>query len=133
MVISVVYEDYDLDCGRIIIFSTRENLKLLFKSEIWFLDGTFDTVPSMFFQLFTIMENEGWHNRFQLLVGRRHPSLYAFFKELQKEQAAVEYMLRELRLGKKIKKLPPNKTLLVEERIHNAVSKWQEHVDEDRD
>ena len=42
-------------------------------------------------------------------------------------------MLRELRLGKKIKKLPPNKTLLVEERIHNVVSKWQEHVDEDRE
>ena len=77
--------------------------------------------------------SEGWHNRFQLLVGRRHPSLYAFLKELQKEQAAVEYMLRELRLGKKIKKLPPNKTLLVEERIHNVVSKWQEQGGEDRE
>ena len=45
--------------------------------------------------------SDGWNNWFQLLVGRRHPSLHAFLKELQKEQAAVEYMLRELRLGKK--------------------------------
>ena len=47
-------EDYDLD-HRIIIFGTRQNLKLLFNSDIWFVDGTFQVVPSILFQLFTIM------------------------------------------------------------------------------
>ena len=40
--------------------------------------------------------SEGWHNRFQVLVARRHPSIYSFLKELQKEQAAVEYMGKSL-------------------------------------
>ena len=39
--------------------------------------------------------SEGWHNRFQLLVGRNHPEIYAFIRELIKEQADVEYTLRE--------------------------------------
>lgn len=46
--------------------------------------------------------SEGWHNRFQILVGRSHTSLYHFLTDLQKEQADVEYMLRDLNLGKAI-------------------------------
>lgn len=38
--------------------------------------------------------SEGWHNRFQKVVGRNHPGLYAFFAELQKEQNATETMCR---------------------------------------
>ena len=50
------YEDkgYDL-YDRIIVFATRENLKTLFKSDTWYIDGTFQTVPSILFQFFTIM------------------------------------------------------------------------------
>lgn len=33
-------EDYDLD-DRIIVFATCENLKTLFKSDAWYVDGTF--------------------------------------------------------------------------------------------
>lgn len=47
-------EDYDLPCGRIIVFSTRENLRQLMKARFWFVDGTFKTAPDIFFQLFTI-------------------------------------------------------------------------------
>ncbi|XP_068211896.1 uncharacterized protein, partial [Palaemon carinicauda] len=39
---------------RILIFSTQRNLDLLARSENWFADGTFKTVPSIFFQLYTI-------------------------------------------------------------------------------
>ena len=49
--------------------------------------------------------SEGWHNRFQTLVGKSHPSFYSFLKELQKEQVSVEYVLRELSLGKKVKQV----------------------------
>lgn len=37
--------DYDLTCGRIIIFSTHEKLKLLFRCLIWYVDGTFKSAP----------------------------------------------------------------------------------------
>ena len=77
--------------------------------------------------------SERWHNRFQLIVGRRHPSLFSFLQEIQKEPGSVEYILRELRLGKKVKNLPRNKLLKVEDRIYNVVSKWQDYVDEDKE
>ena len=48
--------------------------------------------------------SEGWHNRFQTVVGRHHPSLYAFFKEIQKEQGDTENMLKEIALGQHIRK-----------------------------
>ena len=41
-------EDYDLPCGRIIVFATLANLKILFKSNIWYLDGTFRVAPTLF-------------------------------------------------------------------------------------
>lgn len=48
--------------------------------------------------------SEGWHNRFQVVVGKNHPSLYVFLSELQKEQSDVEIMIRQLQLGQKIRK-----------------------------
>ena len=41
----------------------------------------------------------------------------ASYKKYKKEQGSVEYTLRELRLGKKVKKLPRNKLLQVEDHI----------------
>jgi len=37
--------------------------------------------------------SEGWHNRFQVVIGRQHPSVYTFFTELGKEQADTECIL----------------------------------------
>lgn len=48
-------EDEDVAFGRVLIFSTNENLRDLARSPIWFLDGTFSTVPAIFFQLFAII------------------------------------------------------------------------------
>jgi len=40
--------------GRILVFATKEYLRILFKSRIWFVDGTFETAPDIFLQLFII-------------------------------------------------------------------------------
>ena len=77
--------------------------------------------------------SEGWHNRFQLLVGKRHPSLYSFLKELKKEQADVEYIRRELRLGKRVKNLPKNSLQRVEDRIRAIVNDYQAFKDEENE
>lgn len=39
---------------RILVFGTYANLTLLEKSKHWYMDGTFKTVPSIFYQLYTI-------------------------------------------------------------------------------
>ena len=46
--------DYNENNTRILIFSTKRNLKVLRKCRQWHGDGTFDTVPKMFQQLYTI-------------------------------------------------------------------------------
>lgn len=45
-----IYDSYDNEGGRIIVFSIHKNLKILFKSDIRHLNGTFRIVPSIFFQ-----------------------------------------------------------------------------------
>lgn len=77
--------------------------------------------------------SEGWHNRFQKLVGRSHPRIYSFLKEIQKEQGIVEYMLRELELGKKVKNLPRARVLKLEDRIFIIVNTLQEYSDTERE
>lgn len=47
--------------------------------------------------------SEGWHNRFNLLVGKAHPDLYSLLKEFQKEQADSESMIAELSAGKRVR------------------------------
>jgi hypothetical protein len=39
---------------RTLIFSTHRNLQLLARSQHWYADGTFKTVPPLFAQLYTI-------------------------------------------------------------------------------
>lgn len=48
--------------------------------------------------------SEDWNNHTQVVVGQHHPSLYAFFKEIQKKQGDTEMLLRQLSLGQKMKK-----------------------------
>lgn len=75
--------------------------------------------------------SEGWHNRFRVVTGRDHPSLYAFFTELQKEQSDTETMLRQLSIGQKIKKSRDKRRQTQEDRISNIVHNYQNHVDSD--
>ena len=48
----LLYDSQDED--RVIIFGTPKNLELLRCCPTWLLDGTFQTVPSLFYQLYTI-------------------------------------------------------------------------------
>lgn len=41
--------------SRFLIFATKENLRMLFRSNTWFIDGKFKTAPTIFYQLFEIL------------------------------------------------------------------------------
>lgn len=45
---------HELLPGRILIFTTQQNLHLLSQSDQWYADGTFSTAPGLFEQLYTI-------------------------------------------------------------------------------
>lgn len=73
-------------------------------------------------------QSEGWHNRFRVVVGKDHPSLYTFIEELKKEQGDTEQMRNQLALGQPIKKkyvLLGNKTN--EDRIYNIVHLYMQY------
>lgn len=72
--------------------------------------------------------SEGWHNRFQIVVGKHHPSMYAFFEELKKEQADTEIMLRQLQVGQRIRKGVDKSRRKKEEMIRNIVDRYFEYV-----
>ena len=60
--------------GRILIFATKENLRILSKSRIWFVDGTFKTSPKIFLPIFTI------HG---LVHEHAFPMVYSFLENKQ--------------------------------------------------
>ena len=72
--------------------------------------------------------SEGWHNRFQVVVGKNHPSLYVFLNELRKEQADTEIMQRQLQLGQRIRKGVERKRRETEEQIMNVVNAYHTYV-----
>ena len=74
--------------------------------------------------------SEGWHNRFNILVGKNHPSLYVFLTALRKEQADTETMLQQLNLGQKIKRPASAKLKNIDNRISNIVHNFQDYVEE---
>lgn len=49
-----VFYDNKLDTKRTVIFTTNTNLSFLSYCEEWYMDGTFDVVPAIFNQLYTI-------------------------------------------------------------------------------
>ena len=71
--------------------------------------------------------SEGWHCRFQHVVGKHHRSLYAFFEELKKEQEESEGMLRQLGLGQRIRRVTEKKRREREQKISNLVHDYNEY------
>ena len=78
------YDSGDQD--RILIFTTDERLMLLENNENWFIDGTFDVVPLIYTQLFTI------HARLQ--GGKIIPCVYVFLPN--KTQVSYTQVLRQV-------------------------------------
>lgn len=50
----LVQNSMDDDGHRLLIFTTKRNLRVLSRCEHWLCDGTFQTVPLVFFQLYTV-------------------------------------------------------------------------------
>ena len=73
--------------------------------------------------------SEGWHNRLQTVIGKHHPSLYAFLSELKKEQADTEIMIRQLQLGQEVKKGKDPKRRLKEERLLSIVLQYNDYLE----
>lgn len=70
---------------------------------------------------------EGWHNRFQTLVGRHHPSFYRFLTELIAEQESTDYNLREIELGHNIRRAPTETTKRQQGRLRNIVDNFENY------
>lgn len=70
---------------KIIILGTCSSLKLLSEAECWFMDGTFDVVPSIMRQLFTIhgkIDSETIPLVFCLMSSKTKTAYYEFFYEI---------------------------------------------------
>src|ERR1700733_10820693 len=52
--IFLLHDSGNVDPNRILIFGTDRTMNLLQQSPHWFMDGTFKSVPELFFQLYTI-------------------------------------------------------------------------------
>jgi len=76
--------------------------------------------------------SEGWHTRFQTVVGKHHPSLYGCLTEFQKEQADCETMLDQLDLGQRVKAASKKKWLRTQQRIRNIVATYEEYATSNR-
>ena len=83
---------------RILIFSTARNLRLLASSENWFGNGTFKTVPHLFYQLYTlhgIQVNSSIPLLYVLLPGKTeatHVRLLQQVKQLQPDASPETIM-----------------------------------------
>jgi len=101
------YEDGELndddeedpeDDPRILIFSTRENLKKLGRSKTWFSDGPFQVCPALFAQLFTI---HGLYNDVTfpfvcaLLPNKKERSYTKVFQEVKQKAVDLNFNFPE--------------------------------------
>ncbi|CAM4887935.1 unnamed protein product [Rotaria socialis] len=71
---------------RILLFSTSEQLKMLFAAETIFMDGTFSTCPKMFDQVYTIHAikyDQSFPCVFGLLPNRQKSTYHFMFRELK--------------------------------------------------
>jgi hypothetical protein len=103
--------DREVRGGRLLIFSTMENLHRLAECKHWFADGTFSTVPLLFYQLYTI---------FGLAFGTAVPLVYALLPNKRRETYAA--LFDELRML--ADNLAPRTIMMDFER--SAISAFQE-------
>ena len=52
---------------QIFLFTTKKNVQHLFQSLFWIMDGTFKTVPTIFYQLYSIHAPVGSENNSRIL------------------------------------------------------------------
>ena len=69
--------------------------------------------------------SEGWHNRFNLLVSKSHPDLYAFLAVVLAEQKDVETQLVEVSIGRTVRPAKRRKYAVLQDRLHALVSEYE--------
>ncbi|KAG8233356.1 hypothetical protein J437_LFUL005817 [Ladona fulva] len=72
--------------SRVIIFASEENIRYLFSSPTWYTDGTFQVVPTLFYQLFTVHGS---------VAGTVLPMVYALMQNKREEE--YNYVLQKLK------------------------------------
>ncbi|XP_077293964.1 uncharacterized protein LOC143916644 [Arctopsyche grandis] len=77
------------DNTRILVFSTSTNIRHLSEGEFWIMDGTFKTVPTLFYQLYTIHTKVGFTN------SRILPMVYILMTA--KSQVAYSRLFEEIK------------------------------------
>lgn len=75
--------------------------------------------------------SESWHNRFQILVGKKHPDIYTAITEIQKEQSDVEISVIEANLGRTVREAPSKKWKDFHSRLRNIVAEYEERRADD--
>ena len=74
-----------------LIFSTSTNLDLLSRSKLWLADGTFKTVPEIFYQLYTM---HAFSN------GRVFSCVYALLSDKKEETCNTLFLqFKTLKIG----------------------------------
>jgi len=76
--------------------------------------------------------SEGWHCRFNILVGKSHPDLYSFLNVIQKEQGDVDKMLVELGLGRSICPKKRRKYVGLQDRLRYITAEYSTYKEEGR-
>ncbi|KAK3911699.1 PKS-NRPS hybrid synthetase [Frankliniella fusca] len=75
---------------------------------------------------------EAWHNRFQKMVGKSHPTVFNLIKEFQKEEGDVRVMMAELDAGKTIRQRRRQEYRRINERLQNLATRYDRYKEEDR-
>jgi hypothetical protein len=105
--------DNGSETDRMLIFGSDTGLRILADSDSWFMDGTYDTAPSQFSQLYVIRS----------AVGDSYVTcVYAFLPS--KQQNVYEELLSAILDSCLLRNLRPNPTRVVvdfEMAIHNAI------------
>ncbi|KAK3913130.1 PKS-NRPS hybrid synthetase [Frankliniella fusca] len=75
---------------------------------------------------------EAWHNRFQKMIDKSHPTIFNLVKEFQKEEADVRVMMAELDGGRTIRQPQRQKYRRINERLQNLTNHYAEYKEEGR-
>ncbi|XP_028166393.1 uncharacterized protein LOC114357115 [Ostrinia furnacalis] len=87
--------------NRMLLFCTKQNIKILSESLVWLMDGTFKTCPALFRQIYSIHAIVGHDDKtkktiplvYCLLTDKTEESYLVFIRELRSFAAEYEYEL----------------------------------------
>jgi len=82
-------KDHTIEQERILLFTSKENILHLSQASFWLMDGTFDTVPTIFCQLYTIHASVGTENNSRIL-----PLVYALMS--RKSEDLYKWLFNDL-------------------------------------